>query len=331
MANVKNGAFRESIIDRCLQSRRGYSTQEIFDKCNDALERRGELPISALNTIRNDILSIENRWHIVVEQIRSGREIRYRYEDPHFSIFNTPLNEEEIAQLTQSVSMLRRFEGMPGFEWIEEMSAHLQETVSASPEPVIGFDENKELKGMSFFTPLFKAIAEKKAIKIKYHTYRSDRVIEGVVHPYYLKEYNQRWFLFALNDEYKDLSIYALDRIEAVGKSSVRFIPNTDIDFSHYFDNVIGVSVKSDESPQTVKIWVDKEQLPYTLSKPLHKSQTVIEENEDGSAIIAIKVIPNFELEQLLLSFGERFEILSPPSLRDRISARIKKNIGKYQ
>lgn len=331
MANVKNGSFRESIIDRCLQSRRGYSTQEIFDKCNDALERRGELPISALNTIRNDILSIENRWHIVVEQIRSGREIRYRYEDPHFSIFNTPLNEEEIAQLTQSVSMLRRFEGMPGFEWVEEMSAHLQETVSASPEPVIGFDENKELKGMSFFTPLFKAITEKRAIKIKYYTYRSNKIIEGVIHPYYLKEYNQRWFLFALNDEYKNISIYALDRIEAMGKTSAKFIPNTDIDFSHYFDNIVGVSVKSDEAPQTVKIWVDKEQLPYTLSKPLHKSQTVIEEKEDGSAVIAIDVIPNFELEQLLLSFGERFEIQSPVSLREKISARIKKNIEKYK
>jgi hypothetical protein len=35
MANVKNGLFREIIIDRCLQSRRGYSTQEIFDKVND--------------------------------------------------------------------------------------------------------------------------------------------------------------------------------------------------------------------------------------------------------------------------------------------------------
>ncbi|EFI72741.1 conserved hypothetical protein [Segatella baroniae B14] len=267
----------------------------------------------------------------MVEQIRSGREIRYRYEDPHFSIFNTPLNEEEIAQLTQSVSMLRRFEGMPGFEWVEEMSAHMQETVSASPEPVIGFDENKELKGMSFFTPLFNAIAEKKAIKIKYYTYRSNKVIDGVVHPYYLKEYNQRWFLFALNNEYKDLSIYALDRIEAVGKSSAKFIPNTDIDFSHYFDNVVGVSVKSNEFPQTVKIWVDKEQLPYTLSKPLHRSQTVIEENEDGSAVIAIEVIPNFELEQLLLSFGERFEILSPASLREKILARIKKNIEKYK
>ena len=153
MANVKNGAFRESIIDRCLQSRRGYSTQEIFEKCNDALERRGELPITALNTIRNDILSIENRWHIVVEQIRIGREIRYRYKDPRFSIFNTPFNEADLALLMQSVSVLRRFEGMPGFEWVEEMSAHLQTTVSASPEPFIGFDENKELKGMIYFTP----------------------------------------------------------------------------------------------------------------------------------------------------------------------------------
>ena len=331
MANVKNGAYREIIIDRCLQSRRGFSTQEIFDKCNDALERRGEIPISSLNTIRNDILSIENRWRVVVEELRSGREKRYRYEDPHFSIFNSPLNEDEIAQLTQSISMLRRFEGMPGFEWVEEMSAHLQETVSANSEPVIGFDENKELKGMAFFTPLFNAITEKKAIKIKYHTYKNDKVIEGVVHPYYLKEYNQRWFLFALNDKYKSISIHALDRIETLGKTSAKFIPNTDIDFSHYFDNVVGVSVKSNEAPQIVKIWVDKEQLPYTLSKPLHKSQTVIEEKEDGGAIVAIKVIPNFELEQLLLSFGERFEVLAPSSLRDKIADRIKKNMEKYQ
>lgn len=330
MANVKNGSFRESVIDRCLQSRRGYSTQEIFDKCNDALERRGEMPISALNTIRNDILSIENRWHVVVEQIRSGREIRYRYEDPHFSIFNTPLNEEEIAQLTQSVSMLRRFEGMPGFEWVEEMSAHLQTTVSANPEPVIGFDENKELKGMVFFTPLFKAITSKQTIRITYHTYKSDKLINEVIHPYYLKEYNQRWFLLALNDRHKAIFNYALDRIESIEKTNTKFIPNTSIDFEHYFDKVVGVSIKNEE-PQTINILLYKEQAPYILSKPIHKSQAVVEECEDGSVIVSIRVIPNYELEQLLLSFGERIKILSPDSLRANILARIKKNIENYK
>lgn len=330
MANVKNGAYREIIIDRCLQSRRGYSTQEIFDKCNDALVRRGELPINALNTVRNDILSMANRWSINVEQIRIGREIRYRYEDPHFSIFNSPLNEEEIAQLTQSVSLLRRFEGMPGFEWVEEMNAHLQTTLSESPEPVIGFDENKLLKGMSFFTPLFQCITDKKAILLSYKGYKSDNLIVEVVHPYYLKEYNQRWFLLALHDRYKTISNFALDRIEAMEQTTAAFIPNKTIDFAHYFDNVVGVSVCTGDV-QTIEILLYKEQAPYTLSKPIHPSQKVIEKREDGSVIISIEVIPNYELTQLLLSFGDRIKILSPASLAEKIVAKIKKNIKNYE
>lgn len=330
MANFKNGAYREVIIDRCLHNRRGYSTQEIFDKCNDALERRGEDSISSLNTIRNDITAIANRWNVVIEELRSGREIKYRYEDPHFSIFNNPLNENEIAQLSEAVSLLRRFEGMPGFGWVEEMSAHIQKTVSANPEPVIGFDENKELKGMSFFTPLFKSIISKKAIKITYRSYKSNINIEAVIHPYYLKEYNQRWFLFALNDNYKSISNFALDRIESIERTTTKYIPNTSIDFDSYFDDVVGVTVNHDEV-QTIKIWLSKDQAPYTLSKPIHPSQELVEEHEDGSAIISIEVIPNFELMQLLLSFGERIKVLSPESLREEILKKIEKNIENYK
>ena len=331
MANIKNGSLREIVIDRCLQSKWGYSTQEIFDKCNDFLESRGEKPISALNTIRNDITAIANRWNVNIKEIRSGREIRYRYEDPHFSIFNTPLNENEIAQLSQSVSLLRRFEGMPGFGWVEELSAHLQTTLNTNAEPVIGFDENKELKGMKYFTPLFKCITSKKAIKISYRSYKSGNLIEAVVHPYYLKEYNQRWFLFALNEKYKAITNFALDRIEAIENAKTKFIPNTTIDFAHYFDDVIGVTINPDEKKQTIQILLYKEQTPYTLSKPIHISQKVIEKREDGSAVISIEVVPNFELIQLLLSFGDRIKILSPDSLREEILLRNKKNIENYQ
>ena len=329
MANLKNGAIREIVIDRCLHNRRGYSTMEILDKCNDELYKRREEPISASNTIRNDIVAIANRWHVRIEKIRKGKEIRYRYEDPDFSIFNTPLNDEEINQLSQAVSLLRRFEGMPGFGWVEEMSAHLQTTASANPEPVIGFDENTELKGTSFFTPLFNSITSKKAIKITYKSYKSDVPFEAVIHPYYLKEYNQRWFLLGLNNEYKNISNYAIDRIESLEPTSIKYIPNTQIDFSHYFDNVVGVSVNEGDV-QTIKILLYKEQAPYTISKPIHKSQEVIEEREDGSAIITIKVIPNYELFQLLLSFGERVKVLSPDSVKEEILAKIKKNLSNY-
>lgn len=330
MANLKNGETRHIVIDRCLHNRRGYSTMEMFEKCNDVLEMRGEHLITALNTIRNDLLYIENRWNIHIESIRNGREIRYRYEDPKFSIFNSPLTENEILQLTQAVSLLRRFEGMPGFGWVEEMSAHIQKTVSANQEAVIGFDENKELKGMSFFTPLFNSIISKKAIKITYQSYKSNKNIEAVIHPYYLKEYNQRWFLFALNDQYKTISNFALDRIESIERTNTKYIPNTSIDFDSYFDDVVGVTVNPGEI-QTIKIWLSKDQAPYTLSKPIHPSQEVVEEHEDGSAIISIEVIPNFELMQLLLSFGERIKVLSPESLRDDILKKIEKNIENYK
>ena len=330
MANLKNGETRHIVIDRCLHNRRGYSTMEMFEKCNDVLEMRGEHLITALNTIRNDLLYIENRWNIHIESIRNGREIRYRYEDPKFSIFNSPLTENEILQLTQAVSLLRRFEGMPGFGWVEEMSAHIQKTVSANPEAVIGFDENKELKGMSFFTPLFNSIISKKAIKITYQSYKSFKNIEAVIHPYYLKEYNQRWFLFALNDQYKTISNFALDRIESIERTNTKYIPNTSIDFDSYFDDVVGVTVNPDDV-LTIKIWLSKDQAPYTLSKPIHPSQELIEEHEDGSAVISIEVIPNFELIQLLLSFGERIKVLSPKSLRDEILKKIEKNLENYK
>lgn len=331
MANVKNGSIRELIIDRCLKSRRGYSTQEIMDKCNDELDKRGEPLISALNTIRNDMLAIENRWHIVIEQIRDGRFIRYRYEDPSFSIFNSPLNEDEIMQLKQSVSLLRRFAGMPGFEWVDELNAHLQVTVNTHITPLVQFDENRRLSGLEHFTPLFNHIMNHESILLTYRSYKSQKSFQALVHPYFLKEYNQRWFLFGLQDSSMRISTFALDRIEYIHQGNKPYIENTKIDFETYLDRIIGVSIVSDSEEEDVHIWISKEQLPYILSKPMHKSQQLIEKYDDGSALISIRVIPNFELIQLLLSFGERVEVRSPLHIREEMKARIENNLRNYQ
>jgi len=331
MANVKNGAFREVIIDRCLQNRRGYSTLEIMEKCNEALELRCEPLITATNTIRNDILSIENRWHVVIEAIKIGRSVRYRYEDPNFSIFNFPLNEDEIAQLNHAVSMLRRFEGMPGFEWIDELNARLQSTIGVEKKCVVSFDENRLLKGMEYFTPIFESISRKEVIELFYQSYKDDLVKAHLVHPYYLKEYNQRWFLFALNHERQEITIFPLDRIKGLRKSSVPFVENDKIDFNSYFNDIVGVSLKGNSEIISVFFRVCKEQLPYILTKPLHHTQKVCELEQNGDAILSIKVKLNFELVQLFLSFGERVTVLEPKHLREDIKHRIEESLKKYQ
>ena len=330
MSNVKNGAYREIIIDQCLQSRHGYSTMEIFVRVNNALEKKGESPVNSLNTIRNDILSIENRWNVIVEPLRNGREIRYRYEDPDFSIFNSPLKPDEIDQLVRSVSLLKRFEGLPGFEWVDELEARLQSTVNTTSRFVVEFQENERLAGMQWFTPLFKAINECKTLNIGYETFKG-KYKENTIHPYYLKQYNQRWFLFGLNEKYNTISNMPLDRIKSVKKSDIAFKDNKIIEFEHYFDNIVGVSLNSDVPIESIVIHVDAEQLPYIISKPIHKSQCIIETHEDGSAEMSIEVSPNYELYQLLLSFGEHITVLSPDNIKEELLSRIKKSFNNYK
>ena len=137
--------------------------------------------------------------------------------------------------------------------------------------------------------------------------------------------------MFALNEELNAISNFALDRIESIERSKIKYISNNRIDFTHYFDNIVGVSLDSDKSVEEIKLWVDKEQLPYTLSKPIHQSQKLKEKQKDGSGIITINVIPNFELIQSLLSYGDRIEVLSPESIRKEICERIRKNLQKYK
>ena len=46
--------------------------------------------------------------------------------------------------------------------------------------------------------------------------------------------------------------------------------------------------------------------------------------------VISIKVIPNYELERLILSYGEKVKVISPNSIRDKIKTRIQEMINQY-
>ena len=66
------------------------------------------------------------------------------------------------------------------------------------------------------------------------------------------------------------------------------------------------------------------------LIKPLHHSQRLVKEYGDGSIEISFLVKPNFELERLLLGFGESMEVLQPEKLRNRIAEKLRNAALKY-
>ena len=98
MPRTKNALIRQRVIDRCLSSINDYSIKDMMDACNKELEFIGEHPVTAMNTIREDIEQImANYPDANVVSRRVGRNIFYSYEDRSYSIFNIPFNDDEVA------------------------------------------------------------------------------------------------------------------------------------------------------------------------------------------------------------------------------------------
>ena len=222
--------------------------------------------------------------------------------------------------------MLQRFKGMPNFDWMSELVVKLEyklnlHGVSGS---VVGYDENNDYTGLDWFQDLFNAIINKTVLHIQYRTF-SDKAHNWIIHPYYIKEYNSRWFLFGLNEEKGTIYNIPLDRIWEVEQMNKVYIPSQ-IDFETYFNDVVGVSVVPEEK-LTIRLQFSQHRFPYVTTKSIHQSQHILDiENR----IIEISVIPNNELDALILSYGKDVEVLSPEHYRFRIQGIIRESYEKY-
>ena len=335
MATNKNAFIRYKILDRCFRDRRHlYFIEDLMEKCEEALVEFNFVGGVSRRQIFDDIrfMESESGWNIPLERLRDGKRVYYRYEDPTFTINEQPITVEEARQLETAMLMLGRFRGLPNKEWVDEVISTLEYrfNLNGQSENVVGFEQNQNLIGIHFLTDLIKAATNHKPLRIVYHNYKNGgREITFLVHPYYVKQYNNRWFLFGLEDGKKRITNLALDRIVSMNiADDVQFVPNNDIDFEHYFDNVIGVTIPNEEVElQKIVLQFTKHRFPYVRSKPIHVSQQ-IESARDG--IVSILVKPNRELEQQILSFGPDVEVLSPVDFREQMKEKIQEMMKKY-
>jgi len=336
MATNKNAQLRYQVLDRCFRNPgRMYFWQDLLDECNSALN---ELDPDSGGIQRRqlfmDISFMESPqgWSIPLERIKFGRRDYYRYSDINFSINNQPLNEQELNQVRSALSIFSRIKGIPQFEWINEIITRLEQTLHLKPwqQDFISFESNEYLTGIEHLGILFDAISFKKVLRISYKAFKSKEQSTLEIHPYYLKQFNGRWFLFGHNPAVCKLWTLALDRIVSVNEIKKSFIENTSIDFTDYFEDIVGVSRPDGQKPVKITLRFTATQAPYIQTKPLHGSQRKVSLDETG-LVVSIKVIPNHELEQLLLSFGENVEVLSPEDFRIHIAKRLFNVAKKYQ
>lgn len=335
MATNKNAILRYNTLDKCLSnSGRKYYFEDLLQKVNETLlDFDPQSEGVKTRQLRDDIrfMKSEAGYSAPIVAIQEGRKAYYRYEEKNFSINNSPLNKTEAEQLKNAISILQRFEGAPQFEWVNELAPMLTDRfgLKNSKQKVMSYDSNIDYTGYDKIQPLFNAIVNKRVLKIEYHPF-SKQAFTLEFHPHFLKQYNNRWFVFGLNEEYNNPTWnLALDRIVEIEETSTIYQPTT-IEWEEYFDDLIGVTRESDQKEEEVVLVFSKEQADYVQTKPLHLSQKPPKLLESGEVQITLNLITNFELEMTLLSFGEKVKVIKPERLRTKMKERLEKALNQY-
>lgn len=338
MATNKHAMIRYQALDRCFSNwGRNFYINDLIRACNEALynftadEKYSDPdnPAISRRQVYDDINFMESSagWEIPLEHIKDGKKVYFRYSEKDFSINNQPLSKAELDQLKEATFTLSRFKGVPSFEWIEEIISKLEDKFQlvGNTTSVIDFEQNIYLKGLEFLSPIFNSIVNKQCLQITYCKFEGE-VLKWNVHPYYIKQYNTRWFLFALNEEYQTITNIPLDRIVSCTPIDMGY-RTTDIDFTEYFDDVIGVTIPRDAVVENIVLQFSTNRFPYVTSKPLHWSQKIIDR---ANRIIGISLIPNKELYALLLSFGSDVEVIEPLPVREKFVSYVKQTYEIY-
>ena len=329
MPDNRKALVRYKVLDKCLRDKYcKYYIDDLMDEVNDELEYIGLHKVSK-KQIYDDIKFMESSegWEAPIERYQDGKRKYLRYSCD-FSIMETPITEMEMQQLETLITSLSRFKGLPLYDWVEDLLSNLHKRLGAKDVEVscIGFEQNRDLKGLRYLSDLINCVMRHQPIVVDYHPFGGN-VLQWTIHPYYLKQYNNRWFLFGYNPEYDDLSIVSLDRIEGISYSEQPFRKNSNYNFDTYFNNIIGVSKEKGKCVERIRLKFSPARFPYVISKPIHHSQKIENEKE---RIIILNVIPNKELISELIWFRDDVEVLSPESLREEIKEKIAEMYNRY-
>ena len=335
MPKNKNTEYRFLVLDRCFSDfRHKYTIEDLLEKVNDKLyDVNGSKSMIMERQLRSDISSIRKMLPdgVYLDAIPSeGKKCYYRYSEADFSIYKNELSVSEVENLRSTIKMLSKFRGLPSNGWLEEVISNLEIRfgVKGNAENLVSFGQNEQLKGLEFLSDLIDATINRQQLEVEYISI-NENYHKHILHPYYIKQYNGRWYIFGLDEKEGRIKNLALDRIQSIINSDHIFVKNQSIDFNSYFDNVVGVTVpdKSDAQLIEIELKFTAMRFKYVISKPIHKSQRIVSENEH---IISLTLYHTLELEQQIFSFGPDVEVLSPIWFREEFGKKIVSCMKKY-
>ena len=339
MPTNKNALIRYKYLDKLLSDYHHlYDIHDLTEKVNDMLYEDG-FPEVTQRCIEKDLNTLEYApFNAPIGRITRQGKRCITYDKRSFSIFTKELSDEEANLLREVLNTIGQFDGLDNFKWLEDFKIGLG---LEERRQIISFSNNPYLQNSNLLGSLFDNISNEVVIRLSYHTF-SDATIRSIdFHPYLLKQYNNRWFLFGAADSDKQILTFALDRIDKVEPLPERKYARCPEDLADHFKDIVGVTLYKDSAVEHILFWVSDASKDYVSTKPIHESQ-IHQRGEkeqqlreqypqlESGAFFSIDCIKNYELIRELCSYGDHLIVLSPIHVQDDVFERIRKMTDKY-
>ena len=345
----KNQYERYKQIDRILRSvPDGLPLDTLLERLNGSLSFENQIKRRQL---QYDLDALKDLYGAPIDNKRGARRIKY--EDASYSIITHEMKES----LKSMAEQLDNIQMNPRLLWLQNLILMLQDTYFTNEMAMeaIDFGDNLEYENSSRVHEFFSYMLNKQVLELNYNA-GFGKPQKRIIHPYFVRQYNNRWFLFGYCEqaakEKKPASgilNLPLDRIVSVKTvpTIYRKVSVQDVkDFKEdYFGDIVGVTRLDSEGPIHLVLRFDfntgdpkqdnaaRRDFFYLRTKPFYPYINFPSEKEiekTGRAEVSMDIIPNKELEGILLRYADTAKILGDELFRNKMLDRIK-NIAEKQ
>ena len=344
----KNQYERYKQIDRILRNTPdGLPLDMLLERLNGSLSYENQIKRRQL---QYDLEALKDMYGAPIDNKKGARRIKY--EDASYSIVTHEM-KEALRNMSEQIETIQ---ANPRLLWLQNLILMLQDTYFTNEMAMeaIDFGDNLEYENSSRVHEFFSYILNKQVLELNYNA-GFGKPQKRIIHPYFVRQYNNRWFLFGYCEQAaregkpaSGILNLPLDRI--VGVKTVptiyRELTVQDIkDFKEdYFGDIVGVTRLDSERPIHLVMRFDfstgdskqdnaaRRDYFYLRTKPFYPYINFPSEKEiekTGCAEVSMDIIPNKELEGILLRYADSAKILGDEPFRNKMLDRIRNIVEK--
>ncbi|MBO7055629.1 MAG: WYL domain-containing protein [Bacteroidales bacterium] len=329
----KSKNFRFRIIDECLRdTSRTWTLDDLINEVSHKLTDEFNVEKVSRRSIQYDIALMREKQPIGYNAPIICVDGNYSYSDENFSIKNMQLSKPDIDNLTEVANTLKQYKQYTHLGDITKLIEKIEAIIAINPQPnssIAAFESAKKLvKGVSWLKQIVDAVIKKQVIELTIRK-KDETISQRVIHPYFLKEYHNEWYLYGLEDPSTEFIVVPVSDIAAISPQIINFIENTKYTPEEYFQYLVGIHPAENTKPTTVSLKISTDMIEHFKNHPLHSSQTITDTGLDR-ALLEIKVIVNQDLTEKILKYGSKIKVESPEKLRKSILNEIRSLQDSY-